>query len=109
MTGGSQVPDGSQVPELVFSKHALDRMQEMHVRKDECRSARAYPVSAYWSPKHGSMTYQGRRIAIGTKPVEDDPTKELVTTVLWVDADVYIATGSKRARWEPGRRSRWAR
>ena len=106
---GAAAADGSQVPELVFSKHALERMAEMHVRKDECRSARSFPVREYWSPRHQSVTYQGRRIAIGVKVLEEgeDAGKELVTTVLWVDADVYAATGSKRERWEAGRRSRW--
>lgn len=35
----------------------------------------------------------------------DAPGVEYVTTVLWVDQEVYALTGSKRKSWEAGRRS----
>lgn len=88
---------------LEYSTHALERMQQMHVRKDECLSTRLYPVETYFSKKHRSTTYQGRRIAIATRPTEERGL-EVVTTVLWVDEAVYTLTDPTRKKWEPGRR-----
>lgn len=95
---------GGQVPELVFSKHALERLKEMGVTEAECVSVRTYPVEDYWAPRHQSQTYRGSRVAIATKPIEDD--RELVTTVLWAGGqEVYDALGDgTRERWPENRR-----
>lgn len=80
---------------LTFSQHALDRMTEMGVTKDECRSARAYPIAAYVSRTYGNRNYVGRRVTIC---VATQPGEELVVTVLWAEQELYGILGRKGAK-----------
>jgi hypothetical protein len=68
----------------ILTKHARQRMDEMSIAYNDVVTVLRHPEMDYRAPaKHGGRVACAGEIAVCYRPTDQDPTRLLVTTVLW--------------------------
>ena len=74
------------IDDIVVTRHAAERMSEMKVTRQAILDAVTDPEMDYVAPKkHGDEARLACRgsIAVAYRPIEGEPSKRLIMTVLW--------------------------
>lgn len=72
-----------ELTDLIFTRHAIDRMLDMAVEGEEVRKVFTAPRFGYWSRKHEAWVLESGRLTVGYREAADHPGKWAVLTVLW--------------------------
>lgn len=77
------------IVEVQFTKHAMERMREMHVTPGEVLAALDRPDTSYDQPRYGPHRRMAQRGRLAVAYV-DNGARWVVVSVLWNTQAVYV-------------------